>query len=171
MKLYPLAFAVLALPLPTLAANSIAPQAADSAEEILITGDNILRERLMAAEKRAYDVFNAFNDERRFEISCNLHSPIGTVFVEQVCMPEFQLDALRAQGTDYLESLRNFLTLGGLPDGSVVPTTIPAEAVIASQMPDYRRKMKEVAEQHPEFREALIEYTELRAQFESPSSR
>jgi hypothetical protein len=178
MKQGAIAILTLTFPLQTLAAIADQPPPASSAEastpentqeEIIITGEKILLDRIWAAEKKAYDVFNTFNDEKRFEINCSKHSPTGTLFNNQLCLPAFQLDALQGQAQDYRESLLNFIAPpggGGMPDASVVPTHVPSEVKIASQMPAYKRKLKEVAEQHPEFLEALIEYNELKQRYQ-----
>jgi hypothetical protein len=140
-------------------------------EEIVIIGERSLRERLLAAEVKAYDLFNQFNDEKRFEISCSQQKSTGTAFNAQNCMPTFKLKALQAQARDYHESLLQYLTpIGGVPDGSVSPQQAPAEMLIAGQMPAYQRKLKEVAEQHPEFLQAIIEFSKLRQQYEGGSS-
>lgn len=42
---------------------------------------------------------------------------------------------------------------------------MPVEFAIASQLDDYRKKIKQVAEGHPEFLHAVIEYTEKRQEY------
>jgi hypothetical protein len=54
-----------------------------------------------------------------------------------------------------------------MPLGSISPTHVPMEAEIARQLPDYRRKIKQVAEQHPEFLEAVIRFAAMREQYEA----
>ena len=74
-------------------------------EEITITTQRTklqLRLQLWEAEEKAYDVFNSFNDEKRFDIKCYLHEPTGTRIKRQVCTPEFQLIATREQARDRL---------------------------------------------------------------------
>ena len=137
----------------------------EQTEEIIITG-RTLYERMLSAEVRAYDIFNRFNDEKRFMISCSQYQPTGRIVAKQVCSPAFEIEALRTQAQDFHESLRHLIIPGGLPDGSVMPTHAPAEAMIAGQMTAYRAKLKQVAEQHPEFMQAIIDFAELRQQYE-----
>lgn len=150
-------------------ANAQAENSQPSPEEILITGYQTLRIKLMDTEKKAYDTFNKFNDEKRFNISCSIGKPSGTHFEKQVCQPEFEIEATSAHAQDYLDGLRNFLNpvLGTVPDGSVAPAHAPMETEIARQLPDYKRKIKEVAEKHPEFLQAIIEYSKVRQQYEA----
>lgn len=143
---------------------------ADIVEEILITGDRSFRARLMSAEVRAYDLFNQFNDDGRFHISCAKQSATGTRIESQTCAPQFVLDARQSHARDYRSSLANFLDPHGVPDGSVSPQSSPAEAVIAGHLPAYRLKMKQIAEEHPEFLQALIEYSNLKDSYERSRS-
>ncbi|HTQ99820.1 MAG TPA: hypothetical protein VMH83_07515 [Candidatus Acidoferrum sp.] len=136
-------------------------------EEIVIVGEHALRLQVMAAEKHAYDIFNQFNDEKRFNISCSISAPTGSRFETQYCQPEFEVEAIQAHAQDYYESLRNFLNPnGGVPDASVVPTHASMEVEIGRQQPAFKLKMKQVAEQHPEFVEAIKQYSELRKKYE-----
>ena len=57
------------------------PAGSSPPEEITITTQRTklqLRLQLWEAEEKAYDVFNSFNDEKRFDIKCYLHEPTGT---------------------------------------------------------------------------------------------
>lgn len=141
-------------------------------EEITVTGERSLpqlRLQMMDAEKRAYDVFNKFNDEKRFNISCSMHQPTGTRFESQVCQPEFQIQATRAHGQAFLETYRTFLEPfqgGPVTDGSS-SASMSVGGAIASQLPDYQRKIRQVAEEHPEFLEAVIQYSGMRERYEA----
>lgn len=137
-------------------------------EEVIVTGTHSagqLRMQMWEAEKAAYDIFNMLNDEKRFNISCRMHQPTGTRIERQICQAQFELDATRAHGQDYLESLRDEIGFGGVPNSSP-RRYVPVEAAIASQLREYREKIKKVAEDHPEFLEAIIKYSEKREQYE-----
>jgi hypothetical protein len=137
-------------------------------EEVVITGGRGLmdmRHQLLEAERKAYDVFNALNDEKRFHISCSMHQPTGTRLEQQVCQAAFELEASRVHGRIYLDSLCDVMCVNR-GDGQSHTVHVPQEIVIASQMDAYRRKLREVAEQHPEFLDALIEYTQLRERYQ-----
>lgn len=122
-------------------------------EEIVVTTNRSklqLRLQLWDAEEKAYGVFNSFNDEKRFDIKCYLHEPTGTRIKRQICTPEFQLQATRDHAQDYINGILQH---------------VPVDVQIASQLGDYRGKIKQVAEEHPEFLNAIIEYTEKRQQY------
>ena len=142
-------------------------------EELLIIGERNLyqlRNQMLEAEKQAYEIFNKFNDEKRFNISCSVKARTGSIFKAQLCQPEFEIQASRAHGQAFLESYRNFLgseTISGVPntDGSAVQA-MPMADLVASQQEDYKRKLRQVAEQHPEFLDAITSYGKVREQYE-----
>ncbi|MCC6201503.1 MAG: hypothetical protein IT494_00685 [Gammaproteobacteria bacterium] len=137
-------------------------------EEVTITAPRATRSQrlqLQRAEQRAYDLFNRYNDDKRFRISCSEEAPTGSKFKRQVCQPEFEQQALRAHGQAYLDSVQAMLDPGRADEGTI-PSAIPVAAAIAAQQPALRRKMKQVAEQHPDFLEAVIEYGRLRQQYQ-----
>src|SRR5690606_35446450 len=119
-------------------------------EEIVVTGEQSaapIRLQIEAAEKLAYEAFNKFNDERRFNVSCSVVQPVGSRLKQQVCQPEFEIQALRGHAQDFLESMPG---RANLPGGSVNQSFQPVEAAISRHRPAFRQKMKEVAENHPE---------------------
>lgn len=168
-----LAAALLALSAESgLAAVTAAPTA-PLPEEVTITGSSDLlqlRKQLLQAEKRAYDVFNRFNDEKRFRISCSMHQPTGTRLEQQVCQAAFELEASQAHARVFVESLCDVLCFGRA-DGQSHTVHVPQEILIASQLDAYKRKLRQIAEQHPEFLEALIEYTRLREDYTTATGR
>jgi hypothetical protein len=138
-------------------------------EEIVVTGDPSafpLRLQIEAAEKFAYETFNKFNDERRFDISCSVVEPIGSRFKKQVCQPEFEIQALRGHAQDYLYSMPG---RSNLPGGAVNQSFQPLELEISRQRPAFKQKMKEVAEKHPEFLDAIVSLTRLQEQYRKQS--
>lgn len=149
------------------------PEDQEQPEEVVVIGQRYtlqLRIQMMEAEKKAYDTFNTFNDEKRFNISCSLQQPTGSHIESetQFCQPAFEREATRTHGQDYFENYRAYLD--PYTDDHVPVLGPPQEAVIASQQSEYRRKMKQVAEEHPEFLEAIIQYSELRERYEEATS-
>ena len=163
----------LSIPLYVAAQSEVKPE---TPEEIIVVGRRTvmeLRLDMWNAEVLAYEVFNTFNDEARFDISCSLHQISGTRLDRQLCQPEFEIQAMAQQGRNFLESYRAFLDPlyqgpAGVPsfDGAP-PVSRPASAAIASQQEAYRAKMKQVAEEHPAFLNALIKYSEARGRYEA----
>ena len=148
--------------------NPTPPGNQSKPEEIVIIGDQFtLRKKMLAAERNAYDVFNKFNDDKRFMISCSESAPINSHLTRQLCEPEFKIQATAGHARDFLASLRdNSTDSNGNPVDIQVPTHEPMEIAIGRQLPAYQKKMKQVAEQHPEFVEAIKQYSKLREQYE-----
>ena len=142
----------------------------DKPEEIVITGQHFqLYKQMLEAEKNAYETFNKFNDDKRFNISCSVHKPTGSQFEKQSCTPEFEIQATRAHAQDYFQNLRNFLNpVANEPDtdGSVMQSSAPVEMLINKDLPAYRQKLKQIAEQHPEFLESIVNYTKVKKKYE-----
>jgi len=153
----------LCLPLSALAQQNVAvlEKERQSPEEVMVIGERVhkLRTQMMEAEIQTYDLFNKFNDEKRYAVNCNIRPPTGTRFKKVVCYTGFEGDALAEHGRDYAENL----SLG------TTPNNIPTEARIAAQREGFRQKMKKVAEQHPEFLKAVIRYTQKQKEFEEAS--
>lgn len=167
MKIRPLALVLsltlpLAIPLGVQAQNSQVAlnQSAQPTEEIYITAERMARTQMMNAEKHAYDIFNKYNDEKRFHISCSIRELTGTKLEGQVCDAGFKLDALAQHGRDFLDTYRTYMTEIQL-DGSS-PVQIPVDVLIASQQQAYKEKLQQVAKAHPEFVEAISQYIKAR---------
>lgn len=150
----------------------------EPAEEVVITGQRNLyqlRLQMIDAEKRAYDLFNAFNDEKRFEIGCSTYQPINTRLESQICIPEFERKARATHAQDAFKNVQDMLDQYGrgvsTPVENYPPNHVSAEAVIAGQQKAYRAKMRQVAQEHPEFLEALKQYSDLKNQYEQGDSQ
>ena len=119
-----------------------------------------LRVQMWEAEKNVYNIFNQFNDEKRFHVSCSMQQSTGTRIKRQVCNVGFELEATR----DHAQSFLAYM------NGMMGANSPPVEAVIASHLPEYRDKMRQIAQEHPEFREAIIQYGEIMQRYEAATS-
>ena len=140
-------------------------------EEIVITGERStmqLRIQLMEAEKQAYEVFNQFNDDKRFNISCSLSAPTGSRLLRQICQAEFEIQAMRGHAQDYYDSMPG---PGRPPQGSVTKQHPPLAAELHRHQQAYRDKMRQIAEDHPEFLDALARYATLNQEYEARTGR
>jgi hypothetical protein len=152
--------------------NAAMPGTTETPEEVIVIGNRnllSLRIEMLDAERNAYEVFNRFNDDRRFDISCGEQEPTGTRFRNQLCQPRFVRDAAAEHGRAYWENLRAYMD----------PTTAdkdppragqPYEVAVNRHRKAYQDKMKQVAEEHPEFLDALKAYAETRQQYEQATS-
>ncbi|MGV3591697.1 MAG: hypothetical protein ACO1PZ_08390 [Gammaproteobacteria bacterium] len=170
MRIAAIALAMAAcLPAPLIAQQD----ANEEPEEVVVVGNRhlmALRLDMLDAERLAYEVFNRFNDEKRFEIHCSLQSPTGSRLEKQVCEPEFEIQAKRTHARHYFENTREmlnqFAAVAVIPNENTPPVYVPAEAMIAFQQKAYRDKMRQVTDAHPEFVAALVKYAETRRQYE-----
>jgi hypothetical protein len=150
----------LSMPLCALAQQNVAvlDKERQAPEEVMVIGERVhkLRTQMMEAEIQAYDVFNKFNDDRRFTINCSIRPPTGTHFNKAVCNTGFEREATEEHARDYADNLSLGTTLNN----------VPQEAKIASQQEAFRQKLKQVAMAHPEFLKAMIRYTKKQKEFE-----
>jgi hypothetical protein len=164
-------------PGPAIAAqqDSATAQAREEPDEIIVTGQRQrfeLRLQMEDAERVVYNLFNEFNDEARFEISCETHAVTGTMRKSQVCQTAFEREALALEGQDYLAAYRTMMeyaAVGADPaDQNFSPysTAAPSAMRIAPQQRQLQRKMREVAQEHPEFVEALVRFVETKGRYE-----
>lgn len=152
--------------------GATAPESVETPEEVIVIGNrNVLELRLQMydLERAAYEMFNQFNDERRFEISCGEQEPTGTRFKNQLCQPHFVREAAAQHGRAYWENLRAYMD-GYSADKDPPRPGETYEFAVNRQLADYRAKIKEVAEKYPEFLEAVKRYAESRQQYEQATS-
>lgn len=123
-----------------------------------------LREAMEKAEREAYDVFNKFNDEARFRISCQDDVRTGSHLSRQVCQPAFVISANQDHARGLVESYRALLD----PSSSEMNVNFVhgnREMEISRQQEDYRAKMRSIAETEAEFLDALVRYSELQTRY------
>lgn len=136
--------------------------------EVLVEGNLELqhsRNAMLSAEREAYEVFNKFNDVKKFKINCSLHRPTGTNLSQQICMPAFEADLQAGHAREFLDSYRAFMD-PTTPETSQVPTGVPFQNRTQYDRKKYKLKIKEIAEMHPEFLKALIHYADKKKEFE-----
>ncbi|MEY4640111.1 MAG: hypothetical protein RLZZ227_105 [Pseudomonadota bacterium] len=142
----------------------------EAPEEIIVTGERStmqLRIQVMEAEVQAYEIFNQFNDDRRFDISCSVQERTGSRFVQQLCEPEFIIQANRGHALDFLSTMPG----RSASEGSSSHQYGPMAVEIQRHQPAYRQKLKQIAEEHPEFLEALVRFTSLKQEYESRTDK
>lgn len=166
--------------------ESLASQVA-MAGEIQVTGEIAgnsssmqLRLQMMDAEKKVYEIFNKYNDEKRFTVHCSMQQPVGTRIESQVCTTQFENEAARVHAQAYYENTRETITsMAGCglntrgcqpPVFSYPMLNAPTEVAIASQHLEYKRKLKQVAEENPEFLNAIVEFSEMQQRYNAATS-
>ena len=126
-----------------------------------------IRKQIQEAEEGVYELFNALNDDRRFEISCSTSDRANSHFSFRSCAPEFEIQATRSQAQAHFQEFRSYfanpgeLSPGNAPSSAALPTQI----IIDRHQAEYKAKMKEMAENNPEFLNALVNYVEMKEKY------
>jgi len=122
-------------------------------DEIVVLGAHsltLLRQEVIVAEDKFFDLYNELNDDDRFDIICENRRPIGTRIQVRECKARFVRDA-------EVEATQNALVM----DNS--PANVAAQPIRASKE-DYEtldKKLKTFAVENPELQKALMEYDNL----------
>ncbi|TAJ93339.1 MAG: hypothetical protein EPO31_03815 [Gammaproteobacteria bacterium] len=142
--------------------HSVAAQPADEAdlpksgkdeilEEIVVIGERStysLRQMIIRAEDRIYDLFNTLNDDKYYDIYCYMEAPINSHIKRRACRPRF-VDLATA------DEARSFMD--GTPG-------VDIHARIAQDNAILRRKIAVIMKENPEFLDAVIKYAELKSE-------
>ena len=122
-------------------------------DEIIVLGAHsltLLRQEVVVAEDKFFDLYNELNDDDRFDIICENRRPIGTRIQVRECKAQFVRDA-------EVDAIQDALMMNN------APANVTAQPVRASKR-DYRKldeKLKQFAVENPELQEALMEYDHL----------
>jgi hypothetical protein len=144
----------------TAVAQEDSPEAtAESGEidEIVVLGARsltLLRQEVIVAEDRFFDLYNELNDDDKYDIVCETRRPIGTRIQVRECKAQFVKDAEYQATQDALQF-------------SESPANVTARAIRASTE-DYEildEKLKTFAVSSPELQEALMEYDGLNKKY------
>ncbi len=89
-----LASTVLLLAIPQAGLSQvISDEAIDTLDEIVVYGEptlGLLREEVYEAEETFYELFNALNNGRQFDVKCFYRRPVGSHIPRRVCEAEFR---------------------------------------------------------------------------------
>jgi len=124
-------------------------------EEITITGIKSIRaleQQIWTAEDHMFGLFNALNDDHRFDIHCARETRTGTLVSQRVCKPEFMHDAMGKTAQADLADMRG--------EGAV--RVAPVQSVLELQYPQLKEKMQELARKNPELQKDFADYYLLR---------
>ena len=80
----------------------------DLLEEITVIGKKSLRsykKTLIAAELKYYERFNAFNEDKKFDITCRKTAPIGSLILQRQCLPNFVIAAIAEENRRRLRNI------------------------------------------------------------------
>ncbi len=129
----------------------------DEIDEIVVLGGHsltLLRQEVVVAEDRFFDLYNELNEDDKYDIVCESRRPIGTRIQVRECKAQFVRDA-------EVEAVQGALQF------SNSPANVTARPIRASSE-DYEvldEKLKSFAVSSPELREALMDYDNLNKKY------
>ena len=125
-------------------------------EEITVIGQQIildLRLQIIEAEDRAFDIFNALNDDNLYDVVCTKVARTGTLIKKRECLPNFYHRATAENAQEFLGYVGDYSNYSG--------PTQSSQNMFAQRFPVFKAKVKELAMQNPELMSALEDLIEL----------
>ena len=128
----------------------ISDEAIDTIDEIVVYGAptlRLLRDDVYKAETNFYDLFNALNKGRQFDVKCFYRRPIGSQIARRVCEASFVNSSPTA---DFM--------------GGNGP---PFWAYVRHKTKQMRQEMVALVDKHPDLNAALVEFVDAKQVFDS----
>jgi hypothetical protein len=122
----------------------ISDEAIDTLDEIVVYGAptlRLLRDEVYEAEGKFYELFNALNNGRQFDVKCFYRSPVGSHIRRRVCEAYF---------------VKNPSIVG-----------VPHWAYVRHKTKQMRQEMVALVDEHSELQAALSEFVEAKQSFDS----
>jgi hypothetical protein len=81
--------------LPVSPSDSLAGEEEQELDEVIVSGMTLrqMRDAIVAAEQRFYDLYNELNQDDDFDVHCREHAPLGTRIKQRQCLIAFQEEA------------------------------------------------------------------------------
>ena len=121
----------------------ISDEAIDTLDEIIVYGAptlRLLRDEVYEAEANFYELFNALNNGRQFDVTCLYRRPIGSHIRRRVCEAYFVKSPL--DGVSYWAYVRH-------------------------KTKQMRQEMVALIDKHPDLNAALLEFVDAKQSFDS----
>jgi len=125
-------------------------EALDTLDEIVVYGEptlRLLRDEVFRAEEKFYELFNALNEGKQFDVECSYRRPVGSQIARRVCEANF----LHSPPNTYLA-------------GENDP---PYWAFVEHKTRQMQEEMAMLVDEHPELYAALLEFFDAKLVFES----
>lgn len=132
----------------------VSAQTQNIPEEIIVNAPESLRNlrlEINRAEENMFNVFNALNDDDRFDVHCEYVRRWQSKIREQVCSPAYLKNAQEQEA----EMLLGQFGFVGATRGA------PGVTQMDYFNEQFAERMKNLFKEHPEFRQALGEYNAL----------
>lgn len=126
-------------------------------DEVVVLGARsltLLRQEVVVAEDRFFDLYNQLNDDDKYDIVCETKKPLGTRISVRECKAQFVRDAEYEAIQDALQFSSSVANVTARP--------------IRTSSKDYEildEKLKSFAVSSPELREALMDYENLNKKY------
>src|SRR5690606_21655310 len=117
-----------------------------------------LQQQVYAAEEAMYAVFNAFNDDDKYDIECHWQTRVNSNLDIRECRPRFFDMANEEIAENFYRGY--FFGLDDAPEmhyagDGIIFNSPPLQAVVAYRYPILKEKLRKVILEHPEFMEAI----------------
>ena len=144
-------------------AQEAGPAPTEAIEKVAADGENslqVLRRNLDIAETSFFDVFNSFNRDSTYDVSCEYIVKLGSRRKAQECKPAFQWDYEAAL------ALINNDSFSG-----VAERPRPNRARFNKQQEKYQKRLGKTVSDHQEMLQALIEFSNAKKVYEAERQR
>ncbi len=127
----------------------ISDEVIDALDEVVVYGEpplRLLREEIFETEEKFYELFNALNKGRQFDVQCFYRRPVGSHIPRRVCEAYFVKNS----------SIGLFMGGNGPPHW----------AFVRHKTKQMRKEMLALISEHPELRAALLEFADAKQTFD-----
>ncbi len=163
-----------ALALQPSSAMAMEASAAETPEEVIVTGRQTRRQlqvRIELAQDRMFGLFNELNDDDRYDIKCTVDTVTGSLISQRVCRPEFLRKTIELNARAFLAGIQGAVTEDGGTLGSSAAYAPVPQAEINYRYPILREKMSALVEQNSDFAAAVAEHQALLEEMELLESK
>ncbi len=123
----------------------ISDEAIDALDEVVVYGEptlRLLRDGIFEAEENFYELFNALNKGRQFDVQCFYRRPVGSHIPRRQCEAYFVKNS----------SIGLFMGWNGPPYW----------AFVRHKNKQMRQEMAALVDKHPELHSALLEFVDAK---------
>jgi hypothetical protein len=169
---------LLSAPLAQGASEGVPPGGEAPLERVVVkaTRENLakLGKEIAQAEAAFYGRYNELNKKREYAVPCFNEARTGTRFKRNYCQPVFESEAHQVEARNFVMTLQVQFAGSGNPGIMAAQTrgapplaiaggmpTAPANAVIESRRPGFKKNMIEVTRNSPELIRMVGEYAAL----------
>jgi hypothetical protein len=127
-------------------------------DEVTVSGTRLyqMRKAIIKVEDQFYELYNALNEDKQYDISCGKPAATGTLIAIRACEPQFVRTATEDEARGLLDSL---------VDGGA-SRALPADQVIISKQVDYTNNMLAILRKNPKLRALVRQQAEMQRKYD-----